>query len=238
MITSLACSGKQALDILASGTDFSILLVDIHMPEMDGLQLGIAIRKLNPSLPIILLGAIGDERWKNHPDVFSSSLTKPLKQDLLFQHINRVLGTSNQSLSNEHHVEQVLSVEFAKKYPLQILVADDNPVNQMLTARVLHKLGYVAEIVSNGLHALNSAREKQFDLILMDVQMPEMDGLEATRQIRMQLTHQPVIIAMTANAIQGDREQCLDAGMDDYISKPVVLQVLVNALEKWALTII
>jgi CheY-like chemotaxis protein len=92
--------------------------------------------------------------------------------------------------------------------------------------------------VSNGLHALNSAREKQFDLILMDVQMPEMDGLEATRQIRMQLTHQPVIIAMTANAIQGDREQCLDAGMDDYISKPVVLQVLVNALEKWALTII
>jgi CheY-like chemotaxis protein len=85
---------------------------------------------------------------------------------------------------------------------------------------------------------LNSAREKQFDLILMDVQMPEMDGLEATRQIRMQLTHQPVIIAMTANAIQGDREQCLDAGMDDYISKPVVLQVLVNALEKWALTII
>jgi signal transduction histidine kinase/ligand-binding sensor domain-containing protein/DNA-binding response OmpR family regulator len=238
MITSLACSGKQALDILASDTDFSILLVDIHMPEMDGLQLGIAIRKLNPSLPIILLGAIGDERWKNHPDVFSSSLTKPLKQDLLFQHINRVLGTSNQSLSNEHHVEQVLSVEFAKKYPLQILVADDNPVNQMLTARVLHKLGYVAEIVSNGLHALNSAREKQFDLILMDVQMPEMDGLEATRQIRMQLTHQPVIIAMTANAIQGDREQCLDAGMDDYISKPVVLQVLVNALEKWALTII
>jgi CheY-like chemotaxis protein len=128
----------------------------------------------------------------------------------------------------------MLSSAFALKHPMQILVAEDNPVNQKLAARVLEKLGYIAHIANNGLRAVEAMNVLPYDLILMDVQMPEMDGLEATRQIRMKGSKRPVIIAMTANAIQGDRETCLDAGMNDYISKPVILEELVKLLEKWA----
>jgi CheY-like chemotaxis protein len=117
---------------------------------------------------------------------------------------------------------------------LRILIAEDNAVNQKLTERVLNKLGYKPEIAQNGSEALKALLQKPFDLILMDVQMPEMDGLETTRQIRLLSGDQPVIIAMTANAMQGDREVCMQAGMDDYIAKPVKLELLVDMLEKWA----
>ena len=237
LVTTLASSGQEALEILTKVLDFNLIIMDMQMPEMDGVQLARFIKKLHPALPIILLSSMGDERGRNYSNLFSSILTKPVKQSMLCQHIINDLRNKGKSALQELQVKQVLSVEFARQYPMRILVAEDNPVNQKLTERVLSKLGYKAEIAVNGQEALKAVKKNQYDVILMDVQMPEMDGLEATRQIRQQMTIQPIIIAMTANAIQGDREECLEAGMDDYISKPVILEVLVSTLEKWALAI-
>ncbi|HWK03975.1 MAG TPA: two-component regulator propeller domain-containing protein [Puia sp.] len=123
---------------------------------------------------------------------------------------------------------------FARIYPLQILIAEDNIINQQLILHILTNLGYTPDSVENGALAADAVRDGLYDLVLMDVQMPEMDGLEATRVIRRSLSRQPVIVALTANAMQGDREECLKAGMDDYISKPVRLQELMGLLEKWS----
>ncbi len=137
--------------------------------------------------------------------------------------------------SNGSMRSETLKVDFAGENPLRILVAEDNAVNQQLILHILDKLGYKPDSVENGELALEAATREHYDLILMDVQMPEMDGLEATRQIRSTLSRQPVIVALTANAMQGDREECLQAGMNDYISKPVRLDELMRMLEKWAL---
>jgi CheY-like chemotaxis protein len=131
-------------------------------------------------------------------------------------------------------VKKLLPSDFSEHHPLRILVAEDNIVNQKLIQRVLNNLGYKPQIVGNGQEAVQAIHDNSFDLIFMDVQMPELDGLEATRQIRLRGGDQPVIVAMTANAMQGDKEECIKAGMDDYISKPVKLDVLVTMLEKWA----
>jgi CheY-like chemotaxis protein len=129
---------------------------------------------------------------------------------------------------------EMLKTGFAAEFPLRILIAEDNLINQQLIKQILGNLGYQPDTVENGRLAAAAAGEEEYDLILMDVQMPEMDGLEATRRIRQESLRQPVIIALTANAMQGDREECLQAGMDDYISKPVRLDELMRLLEKWA----
>ena len=126
-----------------------------------------------------------------------------------------------------------LSSDFAEKYPLRILVAEDNPINQQLVGIILTKLGYTPLIVENGSEVLDKLRTEKIDLILMDVQMPEIDGLEATRIIRARLSEQPVIIAITANAMESDRDECIAAGMNDYLSKPIQLEELLTLLEKW-----
>jgi CheY-like chemotaxis protein len=118
----------------------------------------------------------------------------------------------------------------AKKRPLRILLAEDLQVNQKLALRLLEQMGYRADVASNGLEAVESIERQTYDVILMDVQMPDMDGLDATRAIRKRNIKQPYIIAMTANAMQGDREMCIEAGMDDYISKPIRIHELVTAL--------
>jgi signal transduction histidine kinase/ligand-binding sensor domain-containing protein len=131
---------------------------------------------------------------------------------------------------------ETLRAGFATEFPLRILVAEDNLINQQLILHILGNLGYAPDPVGNGLLAVAAAGEKPYDIILMDVQMPEMDGMEATRHIRAGLLRQPVIVALTANAMQGDREDCIAAGMDDYISKPVRLDLLMGLLEKWSKT--
>ncbi|MBC7903740.1 MAG: response regulator, partial [Gemmatimonadaceae bacterium] len=128
----------------------------------------------------------------------------------------------------------VLSKDFARRFPMKIMVAEDNQINQLLALTVLEKLGYKPALAKNGVEALEMSRSENFDLILMDIQMPEMDGHESTRLIRNGRYRQPVIVAMTANAIDGDREQCLASGMNDYISKPINLEQLVLCLEKWS----
>jgi two-component system, sensor histidine kinase and response regulator len=133
--------------------------------------------------------------------------------------------------------KQELSESFSKEYPMRILVAEDNEINQKLIIKILSKLGYPASLAKNGKEVLEMADLARYDLILMDVQMPEMDGLEATRMVRLCLEKQPVIIAMTANALDGDQDVCIQAGMDDYISKPVELNELIRLLEKWGAAI-
>ena len=130
--------------------------------------------------------------------------------------------------------QERMTTDFAENYPLRILVAEDNIINQQLIRQILDNLGYDADCVENGMLAVVAAQQKEYDMILMDVQMPEMDGLEATRQIRHRKGVQPVIVALTANAMRGDKEECLQAGMDDYISKPVRLDELMRLLKKWA----
>jgi signal transduction histidine kinase/ligand-binding sensor domain-containing protein/DNA-binding response OmpR family regulator len=234
----LATSGEEALALMAKEPFFDMVLTDMQMPGMDGVQLAGHIRKFNNTIPIILLSSIGDERSKSTDGLFTSILTKPEKQALLYKQILVQLKYHGKIKVEEsvEKEEKTLSTEFSKNHPLQILIAEDNPVNQKLAERVLTKLGYEPEKVFNGEEAVNATLRKQYDIILMDIQMPVMDGMEATRKIRALNEPQPVIIAMTANAMQGDKEKCLAAGMDDYISKPIKLEDLVNLLEKWALS--
>jgi CheY-like chemotaxis protein len=153
-----------------------------------------------------------------------------VKQEALASMIKHALNRStivNTQRLNTHK----LTGDFAAKHPLRILIADDNPVNQILANRALTKLGYKPSIVGNGLEAVDAVSNGDVDLILMDVQMPEMDGFQATKTIRDTMKTQPWIIAVTANALQSDKQECIDAGMNDYISKPINFEVLVKALE-------
>ncbi|MBT1710035.1 response regulator [Fulvivirgaceae bacterium PWU5] len=233
---TLAFSAKQALEILSQSPGFDLVLTDMQMPETDGLQLGNSIHELYPALPVILMSSIGDERNEKYHAIFSVILSKPVKQSVLSKSILISLHKYDTSAADKK-TGQKLHSDFAKQYPLHILIADDNPINQKLAIRVLAKLGYQADVVSNGKEVIEAFIKMKYDLILMDIQMPEMDGLEATQKIRTLSGTQPLIIAMTANAMQGDREMCLQAGMDDYISKPINLDQLVSTLEKWAQTL-
>lgn len=238
LVPILAESGAQALEILSEKRGIDLVLAEMQMPEMDGMQLSQSIRMLYPAIPIILISAVNDEGSKQHPEILSSLVPKPIRHNILAQHLLTGLIHESQIAGIEKAiVKQKLSSDFAIKYPLTILIAEDNVVNQKLAIRVLGKLGYKPHTVMNGKEVLEEVTRLEYDLILMDIQMPEMDGLEATRMIRLCLTNQPIIIAMTANAMQGDREECINAGMDDYISKPVNIEELVIILEKWALQV-
>jgi len=235
LVPTLANSGKEAIDILSRSTVFDLLLTDMQMPEMDGIELAEFTRQKYPQLPIILLSSIGDNCLKEHPGLFKSVLTKPIKQHILCKNILSELQQADDTQRmEEQNDKQKLSVEFAQKHPLRLLVAEDNIINQQIILKILNLLGYDVVLAENGQEALELANKDNYDMILMDVQMPEMDGLEATRQIRKNEKLQPVIIAMTANAMQGDREECMRTGMNDYLSKPLNLDDLVNMLKKWA----
>ena len=237
LVPTLAESGEEALTILSEGASFDLIVTDMQMPEMDGMQLAKAIRKQHLTVPIILLSSMGDESCKSHTELFSSVLTKPVRHATLHKHILVQLKQQDKPFVEEPANKKMFSVEFAQKYPLNILIAEDNPVNQKLAERVLTKLGYTPSKALNGKEAVDAVQQKKYDVILMDVQMPVMDGLEATQNIRLLQQPQPVIISVTANAMQGDKEKCLVAGMDDYISKPIKLEELVKMLEKWAETL-
>lgn len=229
----LTSSGAEALAILAQTNDFDFVISDMQMPEMDGLQLGAKIKELQPSLPIILLSSIGDESRKNHAHLFSSILTKPVKQDQLFRAVQTSLKLVKQDSGTVMQKKKaMLSEEFALASPCKILIAEDNLINQKLIIRVLNKLGYDPALANNGVEVLEKLNEEFYDLIFMDISMPEMDGMEATKLIRNGFEKQPVIIAMTANAMAEDKEACLKAGMDEYISKPFKIDELMLLMEK------
>jgi len=204
----------------------------MQMPEMDGVELSTAIKKEFPLLPIILLSSIGDETKTKYPFLFSSVLTKPAKQQHLGKLIQMALekGNETSALPSQKVAAGILSADFALQYPLNILIAEDNLTNQLLIRKILERLGYSADLVTNGKQVIERLKVQDYDVILMDVQMPEMDGLEATKLIRSEFRTQPQIIAMTANAMVEDKEDCFKAGMDHYISKPLQLALLMDTL--------
>ncbi|WP_423147333.1 response regulator [Rubrolithibacter danxiaensis] len=239
LVPVVADSGKEALKILESDKNFDLIISDMQMPEMDGVELATAVKSKLPEIPIMLLSSVGNETKSKYPQLFSSVLTKPIKQAQLFKLVQLELKRETETIKTEQLKEQlpkrtILSEDFADSYPLSILIAEDNLINQKLATRVLNKLGYRPEIAANGLEAVEMQNEKGYQVILMDMLMPEMDGLEATRIIRQTAATQPQIVAMTANALPEDKELCLQSGMNDYISKPINLEELTRILRKTA----
>jgi signal transduction histidine kinase/DNA-binding response OmpR family regulator len=230
-------SGAQALQLLGSGKTFDLAILDMQMPEMDGLTLASAIHQLPQcqNLPLVMLSSIGNLKPVRSSNQFAASLTKPVKQGQLYETLQKVLDRSDAPKP----VPQAIAAEPSQNLPLRLLVAEDNKVNQMVALRLLEQLGYRADVVANGLEVLAALDRQPYDIILMDIQMPEMDGLEATRHIktpkwdRQSSFPMPRIIAMTANAREQDRHRCLEAGMDDYLSKPVRIDELRSAIERW-----
>lgn len=234
----LAKSGKEALEILAENKPFNLVIVDLQMPEMDGIGLAQLIKQRYEDLPVILLNKTSDERFRQYPALFSSVVNKPVRDYILSKQIfSSLRHKDSDPLQEEQNYKQKLSVAFSKQYPLTILIAEDDKLNQKFAEKILNKLGYKPHIADNGQEVLELVSQRNYDVILMDVQMPVMNGLEATKMIRLCLAEQPFIIAMTANSLQGDREECMMAGMDDYISKPINLKELVIVLEKYSLQV-
>ena len=223
-------SPDTALDWVARGEPFDLAILDMHMPGVDGLELARRIRALRPSLPLVLFSSLG--RREAVDGVFDATLAKPVRQSQLFDTLASLLTHDDAPKASAVPTKSTLDPEMAARHPLRILLAEDNVVNQKLALRILQQMGYRADLASNGLEAIESVRRQKYDVILMDVQMPEMDGLDAAREIcaRWQPHERPRIVAMTANAMQGDRDMCLAAGMDDYLTKPIRVERLVEAL--------
>jgi signal transduction histidine kinase/DNA-binding response OmpR family regulator len=224
----------EALEWIQNDEPFDLAILDLQMPEMDGIMLTREIRKLRNEkmLPIILLTSLGRREIGAEDLEFAAYLTKPLKPSHLYDALAGLFAR-NVIAPKADSARPRMDADLGKRHPLRILLAEDNAVNQKLALRILEQMGYRADVASNGIEAVESIERQIYDVILMDVQMPEMDGLDATREIR-KLTNatQPHIIAMTANALEGDREMCLAAGMNDYISKPIRVNELVEALLK------
>ncbi|REA60671.1 hypothetical protein DSL64_14125 [Dyadobacter luteus] len=228
----LAKSGQEALDLLATNPQVDLVITDMQMPEMDGVMLAEEIHTRLPHLPVILLSSIGQELKEAHRKLFVSALTKPTRQHELSKHILNALQTHAATVIKQT-VAGKMTAKFGESHPFVLLVAEDNPVNQLVVKSMLARLGYQPDLVGDGQQAVDAASEKEYDLILMDMQMPVMDGLEATTVIRKKTGKQPVIIALTANAMDGTEQECLDAGMNDYIAKPIRVEELTGKLEKW-----
>lgn len=235
-IPVVAESGSEALKKLESVQQFDLVISDMNMPYMDGIQLAKEIRKMFPHLPLILLSSVGNEQVRGEADLFNMVLTKPTKHHNLYKYIIELLkgaeGRSSDAPSEESAKMQ-LSAELAEQYPMDILIAEDNFVNQKVILHILRKMGYKPDLAGDGQEVIDAAFNHTYDMILMDVQMPVIDGLEATRYIRAHLSIQPVIVAMTANAMSDDREICLKAGMNDYLSKPVKLSEITAVIQRW-----
>jgi signal transduction histidine kinase/ligand-binding sensor domain-containing protein/DNA-binding response OmpR family regulator len=231
-------SGKEAIDLIGKQS-FDLAILDMHMPEMDGHMLALELRKLNNTrqLPLVMLtsGAAEAGKIAEQGPLFAAFLTKPVKPSLLFDALANILS-DRPTRSATDSKSKALDRNLGVRCPLAILLAEDNVVNQKVAVRLLERMGYRPDVAANGLEVLEAMRRRQYDLILMDLHMPEMDGLEATRQIRSgwDQDKQPIVIAMTADAMQGDREECLNAGMDDYVSKPVQIEQLQATLERAA----
>ncbi|MBK1989606.1 response regulator [Sphaerospermopsis aphanizomenoides BCCUSP55] len=232
-------SGKAALKYLQEQR-FDMAILDMQLTEIDGLNLAEEIRQLPncQQLPLVMLTPIGYvQSHGNSQSIkseFAAYLTKPIKKSQILNILTGIF--SHDHVVDQKNISAPTKSKFdglmAEKIPLKIIVAEDNVVNQKVALNILQRLGYRADVAANGLEVLTALRRQPYDVILMDLQMPEMDGLTATRQICQEwpLSSRPWIIAMTANAMQGDREKCLEAGMNDYTTKPIKIEALTKAL--------
>jgi CheY-like chemotaxis protein len=227
-------SPREALQWVREKRSFDLAILDMHMPEMDGQMLAREIRTTTPELPLILFSSLGLRDADVEDGLFNAFLAKPLRQSQLFDTLVTIFSTDTPGRRRRVVADKPKAdPEMAARHPLRILLAEDNLVNQKLALRLLEQMGYRADVASNGVEALEGVARQTYDIILMDVQMPEMDGLEASRRITSDYEpgSRPRIVAMTANAMQGDREMCLAAGMDDYLTKPIRVEHLVRALQ-------
>lgn len=240
----VAAHGEEALKLLrqaaAAEAPYDMAVLDMQMPGMDGATLGQTIKSEDglQAIPLLLLTSMGQRgdaaRFSNLG--FAGYVTKPVCQSELRQVLGAVLANqqpqdSQDKLITRHTVREM------RRDQARILVAEDNVTNQIVVRGILRKLGLSIDAVANGHEAVTALEQIPYDLVLMDVQMPEMDGLEATRQIResqhQSLNREVPIIALTAHAMAGDREMCLEAGMNDYVAKPISADALAEAIDRW-----
>jgi CheY-like chemotaxis protein len=223
----------QALEMLKA-QPYDLAILDMHMPDMDGTTLAARIREAGYTLPLVLFSSLGRREADDSP--FAATLAKPLRQSQLFDTLVTLLGHEAGADTARKVAAPAtkprIDSTMAERHPLRLLLAEDNVVNQKLALRLLQQMGYRADLASNGIEAIECVQRQPYDVVLLDVQMPEMDGLEASRRItaKWKPHERPRIVAMTANAMQGDREECLAAGMDDYLTKPIRVERLVEAL--------
>ena len=234
MIAAETEAPAEALEWIRRGDPFDVAILDMQMPDMDGVTLAGEIRRHRDgqALPLVMLTSLG--RSEQTAVEFAAYLTKPIKPSQLHDALMVVFG--GELDVGEPSKEAPTDDRLADQLPLRILVVEDNAVNQQLALLMLQKIGYRADVAANGVEALEALERQPYDAVLMDVEMPEMDGLEATRRIhqRWPRDRRPHIVAVTANAMQGERELCIQAGMDDYITKPIHIDELSGALTRVA----
>ncbi len=239
-VTTVA-SASEAIAALAGDQSFDGAILDLQLPGTDGFDLTRDIRKLPRGrfLPLLLLSAsrVRTDDFRAAELDVSQFVHKPIRPGQLLESLCRALSVQVQR-DKKSTFTPGLDSDFARRLPLRILLADDNPINQKVGLSVLTKLGYQADLAGNGHEVIKAIEQRPYDILFLDVQMPEMDGMECTRIVCQRWTRdkRPVVIAMTGNALMGDREKCLAAGMDDYISKPVRVADLQAALERWGPT--
>jgi CheY-like chemotaxis protein len=225
----------------ASGLEGSstpdLCVIDQTLPDGDGVAAAASLREMYPKseMPVLLVSLAGQVPVRDELAAagIRSFAVKPLRRQTLHDRIAAASMMCAAEISGAQVSPQETALErLAERIPLRVLLAEDNPVNRKVALRLLERLGYEARAVNNGAEALQALAEQEYDLVFMDVQMPVMDGLTATRRIRADLPpgRQPAIIALTANAIAGDSERCREAGMDDYVSKPVTPEDIHNAI--------
>jgi CheY-like chemotaxis protein len=222
----------EALALLDGGGHFDVAVLDLVLPDMDGLALAAEIRRrrAEEELPLLLITSMG-RRQKVRADagIFVAQLAKPLKAS----HLHDALVTALAAPA-DRPVAAAPTSDGPERSSLRILLAEDNSVNQMVALKLLDRLGYHADVAANGLQTLEALERQPYDVVLMDVQMPELDGLDASRRIheRWPVERRPRIVAMTANAMADERDACFEAGMDDYVPKPIRLEELAAALRR------
>lgn len=234
MTPTAVSSGAAALDFLESGCGCDVVLLDLQMPEMDGMMLAAAItQRFGAAAPrLLLLTSMDCDVAAMRAAGIAAHLRKPVKPALLHDALLSLWSQAQAApkATSGHQWDR----QMAERLPLRILVAEDNLVNQKMIQTMLGRLGYRADMVSDGRQAVEALRRQEYDAVMMDVQMPEMDGVEATRAIRRDIPagRQPYIIAMTANAFEDQRRVYLESGMNDYVSKPVQPDKLLAALHR------
>jgi CheY-like chemotaxis protein len=272
MLSQAAASPAEALAWLRQGEHFDVAILDVQMPEMDGLTLAAEIRHLEAinneqltmskgqgksngdpdnltahspqpkshspqpisKIPLVMLTSLGEREVRAGEVDIAAFLYKPIKASQLYDALVSILAGQPADLLEQRQVGAQFDPHMGERHPLRLLLAEDNTINQKLALAMLARLGYRVDVAANGLEVLAALERQPYDVVLMDVQMPEIDGLEASRRIRRQWPDEqgPRIIAMTANATVEDRDICLAAGMDDYVSKPIRPQALITALNR------
>jgi PAS domain S-box-containing protein len=234
LVARAAVSGQEALGWIEAGEEFDVAIVDMQMPGMDGVTLTNELRRFRTvaQLPVVLLSSVGPRDLGPNKNLFAGCINKPAKPVQLFDILSSIVARVEGPVTAVNNLVQSPSAPVQAE---RVLLAEDNRVNQKVALLILSKLGYRADVAANGLEVLDAVSRQRYDVILMDVQMPEMDGLEAAANVVKRFADpkdRPWIIAVTANAMRGDRERCIAAGMNDYLTKPIRSDDLVAGFER------